>query len=54
MDTFKTIDEYINSFPKDVRDILQTLRQTAPLSSHSQNSTVSIKRKSRKIVIINI
>jgi uncharacterized protein YdhG (YjbR/CyaY superfamily) len=25
---FKTIDEYINAFPEDVRPVLQTLRQT--------------------------
>jgi len=25
---FKTIDEYINSFPENIRHILQTLRQT--------------------------
>jgi len=37
---FKTIDEYINSFPTDVRDKLQTLRQAIKEEAPEAEETI--------------
>jgi uncharacterized protein YdhG (YjbR/CyaY superfamily) len=38
---FKTIDEYIGSFPKTVQDVLQRLRQTIRKAAPEANEKVS-------------
>jgi uncharacterized protein YdhG (YjbR/CyaY superfamily) len=38
---FKTIDEYISTFPEDVRDILNTLRQTIRETAPEAEETIS-------------
>ena len=37
---FKTVDEYINSFPPDVRTVLQTLRQTIKEEAPEAEETI--------------
>ncbi len=37
---FKTIDEYINAFPKEVRTVLQTLRQTIKEEAPDAEETI--------------
>jgi uncharacterized protein YdhG (YjbR/CyaY superfamily) len=41
MDTFKTIDEYINLFPKDVQTILETLRKAIKEEAPNAVETIS-------------
>jgi len=38
---FKTIDEYINTFPKDVRNILNELRQTIKEAAPEAEETIN-------------
>ena len=38
---FKTIDEYINSFPEDVRNKLQVLRQAIQEEAPEATETIS-------------
>ena len=38
---FKTIDEYIAQFPKNVRDVLENLRQTIKESAPEAEETIS-------------
>ena len=38
---FKTIDEYISTFPKDVRNILHTLRQTIKKTTPEAGEKIS-------------
>lgn len=38
---FKTIDEYVRVFPKDVRDILEEIRQTIQRAAPDAEETIS-------------
>ncbi|MGB8217096.1 MAG: DUF1801 domain-containing protein [Candidatus Methanoperedens sp.] len=46
---FKTIDEYISTFPKNVRDILEKLRQTIKKSAPEAEETISYQMPAFKL-----
>ena len=39
--SFKTIDEYIKTFPNDIRKILETVRQTIKKAAPDAEETIS-------------
>ena len=46
---FETIDEYISSFPKNVQDILQQLRQTIRDSAPNSSESISYQIPTYKL-----
>lgn len=46
---YKTIDEYINIFPKEVRDLLQTFRQTVKKAAPGAEETISYQMPTFKL-----
>ena len=49
MTQFKTIDEYIGTFPKNVQDILQVLRQTIRRTAPEAVETISYQMPTFKL-----
>ncbi len=48
-DQFKTIDEYINSFPDDVRDKLQAIRQVIQEAAPEAEETIAYQMPTFKL-----
>ena len=46
---FKSIEEYIDTFPKNVRDILQKLRQTIKVAAPEAEETISYQMPAFKL-----
>jgi uncharacterized protein YdhG (YjbR/CyaY superfamily) len=51
---FKTIDEYIDKFPKDIRDVLNKLRQTIQDAAPKAEETISYQIPTFKLRSINL
>ena len=46
---YKTIDEYINTFPADIRDMLQTIRQTIHEAAPEAKEAISYQMPTFKL-----
>ena len=46
---FKTIDEYIKTFPKDIRKILETVRQTIKKAAPEAEEAISYQMPTFKL-----